>query len=185
MTDDGIIRLYWQRSDQAIAETDAVYGGYCYSVAYRVLNSDQDAEESVNDTYLAVWNAIPPTWPENLKAFLGQITRRLAVTRLRRATRLKRGGGEAVFAIEELAECTPDGFDVEGKVEAKELAKAIEKFLDSLPERERHMFVARYWHVLPVSEIACRLGMKQGAVKTALHRQRKKLMEELKKEGLV
>lgn len=185
MTDTEILQLYWQRDNRAVAETQAAYGGYCYTVAYNVLNNDQDAEESVNDTYLAAWNAIPPTWPESLKAFLGQITRRLAVSRLRRENRLKRGGGEAALAIEELAECTPDRFDTQDQLEAKELAAAINRFLEGLPERERNLFVARYWYVLTISEIGARLGMKTGAVKTALHRLRKKLMEELEKEGLV
>lgn len=183
MTDEEIVRLYWQRSDRAIAATETAYGGYCYSVAYGVLNNSEDAEESVNDTYLAAWNAIPPTWPESLKAFLGKITRRLAISRLRHENRLKRGGGEAVLAIEELAECTPSDFDTQGTVEAKELAKIINNFLESLSPREQNLFVARYWYVLPVADIAEKLDMRPGAVKTALHRLRKKLMEELRKEG--
>ena len=183
MTDTEIIQLYWQRSDRAIAATEATYGGYCYSVAYGVLNSREDAEESVNDTYLAAWNTIPPTWPESLKAFLGKLTRSQAISRLRREKRLKRGGGEAMLAIEELAECTPSGFDTQGTVEAKELAQYINKFLEGLSPREQNLFVARYWYVLPVADIAERLDMRPGAVKTALHRLRKKLLDELRKEG--
>lgn len=88
-----------------------------------------------------------------------------------------------MLAIEELAECTPSGFDTQGTVEAKELAQYINKFLEGLSPREQNLFVARYWYVLPVADIAERLDMRPGAVKTALHRLRKKLLDELRKEG--
>ncbi len=185
MTDEEIVALYWQRSDRAIDETARCYGGYCYTVAYALLSNQEDAEESVNDTYLAAWNAIPPTRPQSLKAFLGQITRRLALSRLRRDKRLKRGGGEAALAIEELAECIPSGFDTEKSLELKELAGAIGRFLESQDQRDRRLFTARYWYALPVERIAAGLGMRPGAVRTALHRLRRRLAEQLQKEGLL
>ena len=109
MKDHDIVALYWQRSERAIPETEAVYGHYCHTVAYNLLRNQEDAEESVNDTWLAAWNAMPPSRPDNLKAFLGIITRNIAVSRLRRSGSLKRGSGEAAAALEELSECLPTG----------------------------------------------------------------------------
>ena len=94
MNDAGIIDLYWQRSERAIPETENAYGRYCHTVAYNLLRNAEDAEESVNDTWLAAWNAMPPERPNSLKAFLGRITRNISVTRLRRSGSQKRGGRE-------------------------------------------------------------------------------------------
>lgn len=94
MNDAGIIDLYWQRSERAIPETENAYGPYCHTVAYNLLRNAEDAEESVNDTWLAAWNAMPPERPNSLKAFLGRITRNISVTRLRRSGSQKRGGGK-------------------------------------------------------------------------------------------
>lgn len=183
MTDTEIISLYWSRSDRAIAETDAAYGGYCYAVAYGVLSNREDAEESVNDSYLAAWNAMPPTWPDSLKAFLGKLCRRVSLSRLRKNLAAKRGGGEAVLAVEELSECLPSSFDTEGAVEAKELAGAIDRFLGTLPEEERNLFLARYWFVTPLRTLASRLGVKESSLKTRLYRSRQRLRAFLEKEG--
>ena len=107
MNDADIVALFWQRSERAIPETETVYGAYCHTVAFNLLRNTEDAEESVNDTWLAAWNAMPPERPDSLKAFLGRITRNIAVTRLRRSRSQKRGGGEACIVIEELSECLP------------------------------------------------------------------------------
>ena len=183
MKDHDIVNLYWQRSEEAIPETQRVYGPYCHTVAYNLLRSAEDAEESVNDTWLAAWNAIPPARPNSLKAFLGKLTRNIAVTRLCRRSSLKRGGGMMALALEELSECLPGSFDLERTVEARELCRCIDRFLESLPERERVIFTGRYFYVLSVEEIAERLRMKPAAVKTALYRARKRLLKELEKEG--
>ena len=183
MTDQDIVDLYWQRSEQAIPETAGVYGPYCHTVAYNLLRSAEDAEESVNDTWLAAWNAMPPARPNSLKAFLGKLTRNIAVSRLRRRGSLKRGGGVAAAAVEELSECLPGGFDLERTVEARELRRLIGRFLQALPERDRVIFVGRYFYVLTAEEIARRLRMKPATVRTTLFRARKKLVQELEKEG--
>ena len=102
MEDQKIIDLYWQRSEQAIMETDRKYGGYCFSVAYNILSNREDAEESVSDTYLAAWRAMPPKRPGILSSFLGKITRHLSIDRWRRRSAQKRGGGEVPLVLEEL-----------------------------------------------------------------------------------
>ena len=183
MTDQDIVNLYWQRSEQAIPETEGVYGPYCHTVAYNLLRSVEDAEESVNDTWLAAWNAMPPARPDSLKAFLGKLTRNIAVTRLRRKGRLKRGGGEVSVALEELSECLPSDFDLEQTLEARELGRILGRFLKKLPERDRVIFVGRYFYVLTAEKIAERMRMKPATVRTALYRTRKKLVQELEKEG--
>ena len=184
MDDASIIELYWARAERAIAETDAVYGRFCYRIAHNILFDPQDAEESVNDTWLAAWNAMPPHRPSCLKMFLGKLTRRISVSRLRRNTAGKRGGGEAELALDELAECLPAPGGVEREIETKELEKAVSAFLRSLPESERSLFIGRYWLVMPINELADRLGVKRSTARSTLSRTRKKLQEYLRKEEL-
>ena len=148
MNDAGIVDLYWQRSERAIPETENAYGPYCHTVAYNLLRNAEDAEESVNDTWLAAWNAMPPERPNSLKAFLGRITRNISVTRLRRSGSQKRGGGEASLAIDELSECLPGGSDPARTAEKRELLRSIDAFLSLLPERERVIFLGRYFYAL-------------------------------------
>lgn len=184
MDDASIIELYWQRAERAIAETDAVYSRFCYRIAHNILFDPQDAEESVNDTWLAAWNAMPPHRPSCLKMFLAKLTRRISVSRLRHSTAAKRGGGEVELALDELAECVSAPGGVEQELEARELEKAISRFVRSLPETERTLFIGRYWLVYPVNELARRLDMKPGTARSALSRTRKSLREFLSKEEL-
>ena len=184
MNDAGIIALYWQRSERAIPETENAYGRYCHTVAYNLLRNAEDAEESVNDTWLAAWNAMPPHRPSCLKMFLAKLTRRISVSRLRHSTAAKRGGGEVELALDELAECVSTPGGVEQELEARELEQAISRFVRSLPETERTLFIGRYWLVYPVNELARRLGLKPGTARSALSRTRKSLREFLSKEEL-
>lgn len=183
MTDTSIIELYFKRSEQAIDESQASYGGYCYRVADGILRDARDSEERVNDTWLAAWNAIPPTRPNCLKAYFGALTRRISVDRLRRRSAAKRGG-EALIALEELAECIPSGFSVERTIKNKLLIQTFNAFLASQPETARNLFVARYWYGLPVEEIAAKLGMKKNTALSTLRRMRLRLRDRLEKEDL-
>lgn len=184
MEDHAIVELYWQRSDSAIPETEKKYGSYCHSIAYGICASHEDAEECVNDTWLKAWNQMPDKRPRLLSVFLGGITRNFAIDRYRSDTRQKRGGGETALALDELAGCIPAAEDTESLFEVGELERAIDFFTASLPETERRMFLARYWFVLPVAEIAARLDMSQSRVKSSLFRMRKRLRAFLKEEGL-
>lgn len=184
MEDHAIVELYWQRSDSAILETEKKYGSYCHSIAYGICASHEDAEECVNDTWLKAWNLMPDKRPRLLSVFLGGITRNYAIDRYRSDTRQKRGGGETALALDELAFCVPAAEDTESLFEAGELERAIDSFTASLPETERRIFLARYWFVLPVAEIAARLDMSQSRVKSSLFRVRKRLRTFLKGEGL-
>lgn len=182
MEDQKIIDLYWQRSEQAIQETDSKYGGYCYSIAYNILTNREDSEESVSDTYFAAWRAMPPKRPGILSAFLGKITRHLSIDRWRRRTAEKRGG-EIVLALEELEDCISDGLSAEDAVQKKELTVFINRFLDTLPETERNVFLCRYWYVDGVQDIADTLGFSVSKVNSMLHRTRQKLRRALEREG--
>ena len=113
MEDRQIVDLYWQRSDLAISETNQKYGRYCHSIAYHICGTDEDAEECVNDTWLRAWNLMPDQRPTGLSVFLGRITRNFAINLIKAKNRIKRGGGEAVLALDELEECIPGGTEPE------------------------------------------------------------------------
>lgn len=184
MEDQGILELFFARSEQAIAETDRKYGGYCYSIAYNILSSKEDSEESVSDTYLAAWNLIPPRKPNFLNAFLGKITRHISIDRWRKLNARKRGGKETVLALEELGECTVSS-DMEAEIAQRELARILNDFLENLPETERNVFLCRYWYLDSIEAIVHATGFTQSKVTSMLHRTRGKLRKRLSEEGYV
>ena len=184
MTDARIIELYFERQERAITETDRKYGPYCRTIAYNVLHSHEDAEESVNDTYLRAWNSMPPERPNILSAFLGKICRRLSIDRWRRANAEKRGGGEMPLALEELSYCVPaGGGNPADELELKELQRLYERFLAALPTTERRVFLCRYWYMDSVADISHRFGFTEAKVTSMLHRTREKFRAILEKEG--
>lgn len=184
MEDQGILDLFFARSEQAIAETDRKYGGYCYSIAYNILSSREDSEECVSDTYLAAWNLIPPRKPNFLNAFLGKITRHISIDRWRKLNARKRGGKETILALEELGECTASS-DMETDITQRELTRILNDFLENLPETERHVFLCRYWYLDPIEAIVHTTGFTQSKVTSMLHRTRGKLRKRLSEEGYV
>ena len=184
MNDKSIVDLYFNRDEEAITQTDKKYGRYCYSIAYNILTNKEDAEESVSDTYMTAWSAIPPRRPSVLSTFLGKITRNLAIDRWRERSAYKRGGGEITLALEELEDCVAGLQNVEMEYERKELIRAYVKFLDTLPVTERRVFLCRYWYVDSVEAIAEKFGFSQSKVKTMLYRTRAKLRKQLAEEGL-
>lgn len=183
MDDKAIVELYFARSEKAISETAVKYGGYCYSIANNILSNKEDAEESVNDTYLAAWNNMPPRHPSILATFLGKITRHISLDRWKARNAYKRGGGEVTFALEELEEFLSSGESTEQAFEKKELLRSINRFLDNLPETERNMFICRYWYLDPVQQIANWYGFTLSKTASMLRRIREKLCKQLKKEG--
>ena len=184
MEDARIVELYWARAEQAIAESEKKYGAYCAAIARRILSGPEDVEESVNDTWLAAWDSMPPHRPAALSAFLGKLTRRISIDKWRAGSADKRGGGETALALDELSHCVPSGQDVAGEVELRALVEALDRFLSGLPEGERDLCVCRYHFLLSVSELCGRFGFSQSKVKSMLARTRKKLLTYLEKEGL-
>lgn len=182
MDDQGIVRLYFARSEQAIQETDATYGGYCYSIAYNILSNAEDSEESVSDTYLSAWNAIPPRKPIPLAPFLGKMVRHISIDKWRRKSAAKRGGGEMLIALEELGECVASQDDIEAQIERKELVRLVREFVAGLPDMERRIFVCRYWYLDSIPDIANRYVFSESKVNSILYRTRGKLEKRLNLE---
>ena len=154
-------------------------------MAYRILAEREDSRESVNDTYMAAWQSMPPQRPASLGAYLGRIARNISLGRLRRRESAKRGGGEVPLCLDELSECVASSAGVEENVEAGELAAAVNRFLGSLGETDRDIFVCRYWFAAPHAEIAERFGGSEGRVRTRLSRTRSRLRKFLEAEGLI
>ena len=185
MEDSRIVELYWQKNPDAIKETDKKYGAYCFAVADHILRSKEDSEECVNDTWLNAWNAMPPQKPARLQMFLAKITRNLAFNRFSVRSAEKRGGGEIILVLDELAECLAGESDVESEYEARELGQCIRRFVRALPERDGSVFLRRYFFTESVAEISKRLGLTQNNVMVILSRTRKKLKTNLIKEGFI
>ncbi len=183
MEDSRIIELYWQRSEVAIKETDGKYGAYCFAIANNILHSKEDSDECVNDTWLNAWSSMPPQRPTMLRIFLGKITRNLSFNRYSSRSAKKRGGGEIVLVLDELAECIACESDVESEYEVKELGRCINLFVSNLPERDGNVFVRRYFFTEPVAEIAKRYSLTESNVGVILNRTRKKLKNYLIREG--
>ena len=182
MNDDQIIQLYFDRSEQAIKETDTKYGGYCYSIAYNILTNPEDAEESVSDTYLAAWESIPPHRPSFFFAFLAAICRNLSLNKLDWKLAAKRRA-EVVTLTEEMETCIPDS-GYERTVTGKEIGNAMDAFLEGLPKDSRLIFLRRYWYADSIAEIARRYGMTESKVKMQLVRTKEKLRIFLEKEEI-
>ena len=162
MTDTDIISLYFDRSERAIKETDRLYGDYCRYIANNILKNREDCEEIVNDTYLGVWNSIPPQYPTSLKFFVGKIVRNLSINRLQKNLAQKRGGGQLESVLDELSL-----FEDDGRVycDGVALKDAINRFSRSLPCEKRRMFIRRYWYLSSINEIADDMGISEGKVK--------------------
>ncbi len=184
MEDKKIIALYWERSEKAIKETADKYGKYCYTIAFNILYNKEDADESVNDTYMGAWNSMPPHRPNILSAFLGKITRHISLNKWRHKNAEKRGGGQVTLALDELMECIPVEEKIEEKIEAMELARMIDVFLAGLKAEERRIFICRYWYMDSITELSKQFGYSESKVKSMLFRIRNKLLVHLEKEGI-
>lgn len=184
MEDSQIVDLYWERSPRAISETAEKYGRYCHRIAYNILRSEEDSEECVNDTYLSAWNAMPEQRPQKLSAFLGRITRNLALKKWEWYSAEKRGGGQVPLALDELQECVPAPDRVERVADDLALTEALNRFLASLPREKRRIFMRHYWYFSPVAEIAESYAVSESKVKMTLLRTRKELKLFLEKEGI-
>ena len=185
MEDEKIIALFFDRDEAAIAAVWDAYGGYCAQVARNLLDGEEDVEEVLSDTWLRAWETIPPNRPGNLKLYLARIARNVSFDRFRAQTRQKRGGGEAHLALEELAECVAAPGRPGDALEAEELRRAVNGFLGRLPQRERKVFLLRYFYLESSENIGNRLGIRPALVRTILSRTRKKLRTYLEKEGFL
>ena len=183
MEDHQIVDLYWSRSQTAITETDRKYGRMLNSISLSLLSSMEDAEECLNDTYLAAWNSMPNDRPSFLGAYLSKIIRRISVSKFRSSHAQKRGGAGEL--VEELSECIPDNSDVVSEYENGRLAEAINRFLISLDEKKRAVFVRRYFYSQSIEQISFEMKITGGTVKSILSRTRDALRKMLEEEKLL
>ena len=184
MKDSEIIDLYFARQERAISETDKKYGPYCRNISYNILENREDSEECTNDTYMKLWNVIPPQKPVRFCAFIASVVRSIALNMVRRSSAAKRGGGNAQTIFDEIAECVADRDTVESSLDEKELVKALNGFLASCGTEKQLIFMKRYYHFRSVSQIAEEMHISEDKVKQSLHRTREKLRAHLEKEGI-
>ena len=182
MEDAKILDLYFARDEDAIRETDTAYGKRLHTLAKNILRNREDAEESVNDTYAEVWKSIPPRRPKYFFAFLASICRHLSLNRVDWKQAAKRRA-QVVPLTEEMENCIPDAVH-ERQMEAKELGRLLDLFLEGLPKDSRLIFLRRYWYVDSVPEIAARYGMTESKAKMQLSRTKEKLRLFLEQEGI-
>ncbi|MBE6117383.1 MAG: sigma-70 family RNA polymerase sigma factor [Solobacterium sp.] len=183
MEDKEIVSLYLARDEDAIVQTDLKYGAYCRTIAFRILRDAEDVKECISDTWLKLWNSIPPVIPASLKHYAAKIIRNAAFDRYEADHTQKRGNGEIPVILDELAECIPSSVSVEEEVAEHELRRVINLFLRDEKERERNLFIRRYFHSETIEEIAVVYGMRKDAVASSLYRMRGRLKVYLENEG--
>ena len=183
MDDNEIVELFFARDERAIQAASQQYGAYCASIAQRILDDQGAAEECVNDAWLRCWQTIPPQRPRSLKGYAGRIVRNLALSALRLGNAQKRGGGQVQLALDELSEVVSGGETPEGALDRQAFHAALDGFLSALPERDRSLFLRRYWYLDSVEALAKRFRMSRTHVTTTLHRLRQRLRVHLQQEG--
>jgi len=185
MDDSSIVQLFWDRSEQALKAVTQKYGRFCTSIAKNILVNSEDAEECVNDAYLAVWNSIPPQRPSVLAPFIGKITRNLAINLYKKNHAEKRGGGEVPVVLDELAEVIAGKESADSELLRKEMMAVVSSFLAEQTPEKRKIFVCRYWYADSVKDIARRMNMTENNVSVTLNRLRKQLNTLLREGGLI
>lgn len=182
--DEEIIELYWQRNESAISETDNKYGELVFRIAYNILNDKSDSEECQNDTYLDVWNAIPPTRPRAFLAFIAKIARRVSIDLYRKKSNKKSIPSEFKSSIEELEYCLQEKCKVDEELAIKELAILINKYLRTLNDKQRFIFVGRYYFSSSIEEIARQAGTTPSNIYKSLEKIKKGLKSYLESNGV-
>lgn len=181
--DEAIVDLYWQRDEMAIRETDRKYGKYLFTIAYNMLHDRQDCEECVDDTYIGAWNSIPPTRPQFLQVFLSKITRNIAVNCYKKKTAEKRIPSELTLSLDELRENINYSAFADDDYATHELGRIINRYIDTLTDRQEFIFVCRYYYSDRIADIATMLRVSENTVHRELATIRQGLRERLEKEG--
>lgn len=183
MDDTRIINLYWERDEAAIKETSSKYGRLCAYIANNILSCHEDSEECVNDTYLAVWNTVPPQRPNRFSVFVSRITRNLALKKFEYLSAAKRNP-HAITSFEELEDCVSGTDQIESEIEKKLIESTINHFLYQQGEEKRNVFIRRYWYFDSIECICKCTGFSQSKVKSMLYEMRQKLRKYLESEGI-
>ena len=182
MDDQKIIELFFKRGEEAITATSEKYGKMCRSISDRILKNNEDAEECVNDTYLTLWDTIPPEEPNPFVAYICRIVRNLSLKRYRHNTAEKRNSYYDA-SLDEISECVAADGDVDERITAQELTDILNSFLEGLKKVDRVMFVKKYWFCMEISEIAGEMSLSTNYVNVHLHRTRERLKQYLVKEN--
>lgn len=183
ISDEEIIELYWKRDSRAIEKTEQKYKGYLFSIAYNVLHDELDCEECLNDTYIGAWNAISPSRPNALKAFLTTIMRRIAIKRYHSKLRRKVIPSEMTSSLSELEDFISDGGGIDAELDAERLGRVISDFVRTLSKPRQFIFMSRYYAADPIDTIARDLGRSRSTVNKELAAIRRALKEKLESEG--
>ena len=181
LSDKQIITLYWDRNEEAISETDNKYGSTLHRISYNILRDNSDCEECKNDTYLSLWNNIPPTRPVSLRAFAATIIRRLSINRYYHRKRKKEVPSELSVSMEECKDFLSSVETPEDAALGEELGERINAFVGALSAKERYVFLGRFWFCDPVRKIAREQKLSESAVYKELEKLKKKLKEYLTK----
>jgi RNA polymerase sigma-70 factor (ECF subfamily) len=183
MNDDSILTLLFQRDEAALSEIQEKYGHYCQYIAEQIVGSREDAEECVSDVMLALWNAVPPERPNDLRAYICKMVRNRAREISRNENAWKRGGRTAIVG-EEFLSIVEDGTDLASGYEARRAGEIISRVLAKVGRTNKDIFILRYWMGLSLAEISAQTGFGESKIKVSLHRTRNKIAAELKKEGI-
>lgn len=184
LNDNEIIELYWNRSEIAVKKTAEKYGNYCYTIAHNILCNPEDSDECLNDTYLNAWNAMPPHRPNMLSAFLGKITRNIALNRYKHQKRKKRCGEQMAMLLSELDECIECSNRVEDEIENALVARTISDYLYSVPKINSALFIQRYFFCNSIDDLSKRFKFSNSKITSMLYRMRGELKIILSKEGV-
>lgn len=184
MKDKEIVKLFILRQEEALFLAESKFKLYLTTIAKNILGSTEEAEEIVNETLHVDWNSIPPQNPENLKAYLGKVTRRLSISRYRLLHAEKRRTSEFSISLDEIKEIATDE-NLSNQIEDKEIAKSVSDFLRSLPRVERQLFVRRYWYGDSIKSLSECFRLSEDNVKVRLFRTREKVKQHLKEKGFI
>lgn len=183
MEDEEILALYLARSEDAIRETELKYGKLCQKISMGILNDRRDSEECLNDTWMVMWNTIPPKKPNPLKAYICRVVKNLSMKKYE-YNHAKKRRSEYEASLDELEDCICSSKDVEKSIEKKELTDAVNRFLEKLPREKRILFLRRYWFMHSLKELAKDYHISEKAVSMRLMRTRENLKIFLEREGL-
>ncbi len=184
IADERIVELYWQRDETAIAQTEKKYSKLLFHIAWGILHDELDCEECLNDTYLGVWNAIPPARPNAFRAFIAQITRRISINRYNEKSAKSRVPSEFTSSLEELSDMLCSDSTVESEYENAELGRLLNGYLSALNERERYLFIGRFYMAQTLSSLASELGVGTTTVHRLIGDIKRGLKEYLERNGV-
>ena len=184
LSDETIIKLYFDRDETAITETDRKYRKYLFSIAYNVLSNDADCDECLNDTYFRTWNAIPPTIPKALKLFLAKITRNLAFDRYDEAKRLKRIPHDISESLSDFENFIPSRKSLDEELESKEIGRIISNYLKNTSDKKLYIFISRYFFAMPIKDIALKLKCSESSINKEIRLIKYELSEKLNEGGI-